>query len=143
MTTTEDLNSNKINQFGVLVSDSDSIFEDSTTVSTIQRRHTAYQQNVIADVHQLEVSVQQLEDSWIAIDREQVDNNWDIDTEDTMKVTVKALEALCAKLIFSLHKYDTVKLQYLKRLLVDVLSQFPNKEYDHGHAYLLEDCKSF
>ena len=59
-----------------------------------------------------------------------------------MKVTVESLEALYAKSIISLHRYDTVKLQYWKRLLVDVLSQYPNKEHDHEHAYLLEDKMS-
>ena len=60
-----------------------------------------------------------------------------------MKVTVEALEALCAETIIPLHEYDTVKLQHWKRLLVAVLSQYPNKEHDHGHVYLLEDKKSF
>ena len=60
-----------------------------------------------------------------------------------MKVAVKAPEALCADPIISLHEYAIVTLQYWKRLLINVLSQFPNKEHDHGHAYLLEDKKSF
>ena len=60
-----------------------------------------------------------------------------------MIFTVEVLEALCAKPIIPLHEYDTVKLQYWKRLLVNVLSQYPNKEHDHGHAYLLEDKESF
>ena len=60
-----------------------------------------------------------------------------------MKVTVEALEALYVESIIPLHKYDTAKLQYWKRLLVNVLSHYPNREYDYGHAYLLEDRKSF
>ena len=60
-----------------------------------------------------------------------------------MKVTVEALEGLCTEPIVPLHEYDTVTLQNWKRLLVNVLSQFPNKEHDHGHTYLLEDEKYF
>ena len=60
-----------------------------------------------------------------------------------MKVTVEALEGLCTKTISPLHEYDIVILQNWKRILVNILSQFPNKEHDHGHAYLLEDKKCF
>ena len=84
-----------------------------------------------ADQQKLQVTDQQIEE----------EDDWDIHT-DTMKVTVEAL-ALCAESIIPLHKYDTVKLQYWKRLLVNVLSQYPNKEHNHEHAYLLEDKKSF
>ena len=122
MTTTKYLNSNKNNQFGALVSDSDSNSKDSETASATQRRHTACRQNVTADLLQLEVSVQQLEDSWIAIDRIEENDDWDIDTDDTIKVTVEALEALCIETIIPLQEYDTVKLQYRKRVFVDVLS---------------------
>ena len=88
--------------------------------------------------------VQRLENSWIAINKEgEEEDDWDIKDKDKVKVTVEALEAFCAEPIIPLHEYDTVKLQYWKRLLVNVLSQFHNKEYDHGHANLLEDLKSF
>ena len=60
-----------------------------------------------------------------------------------MKITVEALEALCAESIIPLHEYNTVKLQHWKRLLVNVLSQYPNKEHNHEYAYLLKDKKSF
>ena len=88
---------------------------------------------MIADQQQLQVTEQQIEDN---------DDNWDIDIDintDTMKVTIEALEGLWPESIILLHEYDTVKLQHWKRLLVNVLSQYPNKEHAHGHAYLLED----
>ena len=53
------------------------------------------------------------------------------------------LEKLCVEPIVQLYKYDTVKLQYWKRLIVYALSHLHNKEHDHGHAYILEDTKRF
>ena len=46
-------------------------------------------------------------------------------------------------MISPLREYNTVTLQNWKRILVNILSQLPNKEHDHGHAYLLEDKKCF
>ena len=95
MTTTEDQNNQRNNQFGALVSDSDS--EDS---SATQRRHSVYWQEVTTDQQQLQVTKEQIED-----------NDWKVDViNNTMKVTVEALEALCAESIIPLHEYGTVKL---------------------------------
>ena len=63
------------------------------------------------DKQELLVVEQQIEDN----------DDWDTNT-DNMKVTVKALEALCNEPIIPLHKYDIVKLQYWKRLLINILS---------------------
>ena len=60
-----------------------------------------------------------------------------------LKATVETLEGLCTETISPLYEYDTVMLQNWKRVLVAILSQFPNKEHDHGHAYLLEDKECF
>ena len=60
-----------------------------------------------------------------------------------MKVTVEALEGLRTEMISPLHEHDTVRLQNWKRILVNILSQFLNKEHDLGHAYLLEDKECF
>ena len=114
MTTTEEQNSNTNNLFGAIVNGSDSNTKDSEVASTTKRRHTAYQQNVSTKLRQLEASVQQLEDYWVTVDREEEEeeeeaNNWDTD-KDIIKVTVEALEALCAK--SRLHEYGIVKVQY-------------------------------
>ena len=42
-----------------------------------------------------------------------------------------------------LHEYNTIQLQLWKYFVVNALSQVPNKEHDHRHAYLLEDLTSF
>ena len=54
MTTTEDQNNQGNNQFGALVSNSNS--EDLETTSATQRRHSAYIQEVIADQQELQVN---------------------------------------------------------------------------------------
>ena len=74
MTTTGDLNNQRSNQFGALINDSDS--EGSEITSATQRRLIVYQQNVTADLQQLQILVQQIEDTWSAIEEED-DNNYD------------------------------------------------------------------
>ena len=117
MTTIEDCTNQEKNQFGALVSDSDS--EDSETASVTLTRLSDYIREVRVDHCRLLSEDQQLED----------EEDWETDTftDSNMKVTVEALEGLCTETISPLHEYDTVILQNLKRILVNILSQFFNK----------------
>ena len=98
-------------------------------------RHSDYIREVKADQRRLLSAAQRREDK----------EDWETDTDSNsnMKVTVEALEGLCTETINPLYEYDTVMLQNWKRILVNILSQFPNKVHNHGHAYLLEDKKCF
>lgn len=67
------------------------------------------------------------------------DNNWESEEDkDIMNVTAVALEELCSKSMVPLLCYNTVKLQDVRRIIVDQLTNFLKKEYGHGHTYLLK-----
>ena len=99
MTTIEDWNNQENNQFGALVSSSDS--EGFETASATQTRHSDYIREIRVDQRRLLRTEQQLED----------EEDWDTDKDSIMKVTVKVLEGLCTESIIPLHEYDTVALQ--------------------------------
>ena len=42
-----------------------------------------------------------------------------------------------------LSKFDSVKLQKVKRFIVDELMYIPSEVHDHGHVYILESRESF
>ena len=97
-------------------------------------RHTDYIREVQADQDRL-LSAAQLREN-------DEDDDWETDIM-TLVVTVADLEGLCSATVSAIHDYDTIVLQEWKRRLVAILSQYPNKLHDHGHAYLLEDRECF
>ena len=99
-------------------------------------RHTDYIREVQADQDRLLSAAQlQVNDK---------DDDWETDTDNMLKVvTVKDLEGFCSETVSLIHDYDTIVLQDWKRVLVAILSQFPNKLHCHGHAYLLQDKECF
>ena len=90
-------------------------------------RHTDYIREVQADQDRL-LSAAQLREN-------DEDDDWETEIM-TLVVTVADLEGLCSETVSPIHDYDTIVLQEWKRRLVAILSQFPNKLHDHGHAYL-------
>ena len=98
-------------------------------------RHTDYIREVQADQDRL-LSAAQLREN-------DKDDDWETDTMPVKVVTVADLEGLCSATVSAIHDYDTIVLQEWKRRLVAILSQYPNKLHDHGHAYLLEDRECF
>ena len=126
------------NQFGALVSESEYDSEDSEaseSASVTISQHREYIREVQADQDQL-LSAAQLR----ANDE---DDDWETDTMAIPVVTVADLEGFCSATVSAIHDYTTSEVQEWKRRLVAILSQFPNKLHDHGHAYLLEDRESF
>ena len=139
MTTVADRSNQENNQFGALVSESeyDSEFdsEASESASVTLTRHSEYIREVQADQDQL-LSAAQLREN-------DEDDDWETDTMPVTVVTVADLEGSCSATVSAIHDYDTIVLQEWKRRLVAILSQYPNKLHDHGHAYLLEDRECF
>ena len=126
------------NQFGVLVSESEYDSEDSEaseSASVTLSRHREYIREVQADQDQL-LSAAQLR----ANDE---DDDWEVDTMALHVVTIADLESYCTATVRAIHDYTTSEVQEWKRRIVAILSQFPCKLHDHGHAYLLEDRESF
>ena len=136
MTTEVDRINQGNNQFGALVSESEYDSEDSKSASVTLARHTDYIREVQADQNRL-LSAAQLRVN-------DKDDKWETNTDNMLKVvTVEILEGFCTETVSPIHDYNTVVLQNWKRVLVTILSQFPNKLHDHGHAYLLEDKECF
>ena len=126
------------NQFGALVSESEYDSEDSEaseSASVTLSRHREYIREVQADQDQL-LSAAQLQ----ANDE---DDDWETDTMAVPVVTVADLEGFYSATVSAIHDYTTSEVQEWKRRIVAILSQFPNKLHDHGHAYLLEDRECF
>ena len=110
-------------------------FEASESASVTLTRHTDYIREVQADQNRL-LSVAQLREN-------DEDDDWETDIMTLKVVTVADLRGLCSETVSTIHAYDTIVLQEWKRRLVAILSQFPNKLHDHGHAYVLEDKECF
>ena len=134
MTTVVNRINQENNQFGALVSESEYDSKDSETASVTLARHSDYIREVQSDQSRL-LSVAQLRE---------IDKDWETNTDRiNMKVTVETLEGLCTETISPFYGYDTILVQNWKRVLVTILSQFPNKVHNHGHAYLSEDKECF
>ena len=127
MTTVVDRTNQENNKFRALISESEYNSEDSESASVTLARHTDYIREVQVDQDRL-LSAAQLQEN-------DKDDNWETDVMVLKVVTVADLEGLCSETVSPIHDFDTIVLQEWKRRLVAILSQFPNKLHDHGHAY--------